>query len=66
MGETYLSLSVCAIFRSVINLREHPVSVLRGFSTKGLVKKVSVVRLIESSITERQVEFGRDQICCPP
>ena len=37
--ETFL-WSDCAIFRSVINLCKHPVSVLRGFGTKILNKSV--------------------------
>ena len=68
--DVYLS-SDCAIFRSVINLRKHPLSVLRDFRT--MLKKKNVhcpayrgVGLRESSVTEKQVKFGRDQICRPP
>ena len=49
--EMYLS-SDCAIFRSVINLCKHPVSILRAFRTK-ILKRVSAVWLREMSALER-------------
>ena len=62
--ETYLS-SNCAIFRSIVNLRKHPVSVSSSFSNQNFEKSVRctpyrAVRLEESSVTERQMKFGRD------
>ena len=46
-------LSDCAM-SSVINLRKHPVSLLKGFSNQNFAKKlVSVVRLREVSVLER-------------
>ena len=53
--ETYLS-SDCAIFRSVIKLRKHLVSVLRGFSNQNF--EVSVVREVTAL---KRVQLQRDK-----
>ena len=59
--------------RKSVKFRKHPVSALRSsFNGEMFDKKCPLSPLErcpterESSVTEKQVKFGGDQICCPP